>query len=361
MDMLNYSAQAIEAFLAFRDGAKRFNYDTDAKLIEWLCDAISHSQKFRLPDGGRLLDPQRTVGKEDAQKIADLYRLPFPETLIEYSVTENISWLRDNLNNEGIGRSTKRMALAIDSNSSFLAKMPAPEENKRAMERVSSATPGAFIFSLFTVDSGDGRQNWNVPATMMFYPYGGGVAKPDFTGQIGSLVAEKLNYSSVEKNGYAFLMIPFSFMPSLVDMMVSQLGLPGFIANQISDNADEGTAMVEFCSVVNCSNVSSSRVSPPQNLNKKRIKSGKTPLFEYHVLELSVDAGRGGVSSRRDGNGGVVGPDRVSPRVHLRRGHIRRLHDSGRVVWVNAAVVGAKDRGVVVKDYAVSVKTSAAK
>jgi hypothetical protein len=46
------------------------------------------------------------------------------------------------------------------------------------------------------------------------------------------------------------------------------------------------------------------------------------------------------------------GGTHASPRVHLRRGHIRRL--PGKNIWVNATIVGNSDLGVVIKDYSVT-------
>jgi hypothetical protein len=52
-------------------------------------------------------------------------------------------------------------------------------------------------------------------------------------------------------------------------------------------------------------------------------------------------------------SGAGVGGTHASPRIHLRRGHIRHLPRKN--VWVNATVVGRRT-GVVMKDY--SVKAS---
>lgn len=100
--------------------------------------------------------------------------------------------------------------------------------------------------------------------------------------------------------------------------------------------------VVEFCCALSCSNVDfKDTVQPPQQLNRARAKKGLTEFFSYHVLTV------GGGSHGSSGGGGT----HASPRVHLRRGHIRRLPDKR--VWVNACVVGDKSRGMVVKDYAV--------
>ena len=75
---------------------------------------------------------------------------------------------------------------------------------------------------------------------------------------------------------------------------------------------------------------------------KKREAKGKVPFFTYKVLTLKP-------SKRSSGEG--LGGTHASPRVHLRRGHIRRLPDKR--IWVNGCVVGDKSKGMVVKDYAV--------
>ncbi|WP_339799669.1 hypothetical protein [uncultured Marinobacter sp.] len=104
--------------------------------------------------------------------------------------------------------------------------------------------------------------------------------------------------------------------------------------------------VVEFLSALACSN--SLTVDEPSNrhrLNKKRIKQGKPPFYSYKILKISQDR-----MNSRQGLGGSHQP----PRVHLRRGHIRRLPN--KTVWVNAAVVGDKSKGFVAKDYAVAAQ-----
>ena len=81
-------------------------------------------------------------------------------------------------------------------------------------------------------------------------------------------------------------------------------------------------------------------------LNVKRKKKGRELFFEYRTLKLYSDAVT------------YVGPTldkhrfRVSPKLHLRRGHVRRLHAGG-TTFVRAAIIGKKKRGMVVKDYQV--------
>ena len=96
--------------------------------------------------------------------------------------------------------------------------------------------------------------------------------------------------------------------------------------------------------VLGCSNVGTIETAAPSALNKKRAKAGKFPIIEYKTLVVQLGASRNG---RQDAGG-----THASPRVHLRRGHVRRL-DYGRRVWVQACVVGST-HGIVLKDYKLS-------
>lgn len=95
--------------------------------------------------------------------------------------------------------------------------------------------------------------------------------------------------------------------------------------------------------VMACSNVRAQEHKPAEALNKKRTKAGKLPLVSYKTLEIIAPGER----CEKPTAGGT----HASPRVHLRRGHIRMLGDR-RTVWVQACVVGSK-HGMVVKDYRV--------
>lgn len=101
------------------------------------------------------------------------------------------------------------------------------------------------------------------------------------------------------------------------------------------------TILAQFLSALSCSNTCTRPGNPPSvSLNAKRRKKGKTPFFSYTELTLS---------SERYADAPGQGSAHGSPRVHLRRGHIRRLPD--KTVWVNAHVVGDKNKGLVHKDY----------
>jgi len=113
------------------------------------------------------------------------------------------------------------------------------------------------------------------------------------------------------------------------------------------DQADWGSMLVDIFRVIevfSCCNVKYVEHYAPKHINRQREKKGKPPIFGYRTLHLMVDE----ISTRGDG----LKTDRTSPRLHLRRGHIRRL-DDGRRIWVRSAVVGEKKNGFVHKDYSV--------
>lgn len=106
--------------------------------------------------------------------------------------------------------------------------------------------------------------------------------------------------------------------------------------------------LLRFLTVLNCTNVEIAEIPAPKFLNKKRIKKGKLPLYTYKTLVLKT-------RQQRFINNGYGTHD--SPRIHLRRGHIKRRKTGN--FWWEPHVVGDKSRGVVVKDYKVEESLSA--
>jgi len=98
-------------------------------------------------------------------------------------------------------------------------------------------------------------------------------------------------------------------------------------------------------SVIACSNIEYETVAAPKYLNRKRVKKGKLPVFEYKKLKLHV-------GEKVTTQSGGEFTDRSSPRFHLRRGHIRKL-PSGNQTWVSPCAVGDISKGRIEKEYKV--------
>lgn len=103
--------------------------------------------------------------------------------------------------------------------------------------------------------------------------------------------------------------------------------------------------IVDLCCALACSNIHQTTIAPSDHRLARRARAGKAPLFSYKILEVEQDTSVNG--------GGYQVGERNSPRTHLRRGHIRRLHD-GRIVWVQACVVRGETPGIVIKDYQIN-------
>jgi hypothetical protein len=120
-------------------------------------------------------------------------------------------------------------------------------------------------------------------------------------------------------------------------MYKEQMGLMG---ESLQHDMHRAAAMF---ALLETSNVSATVVSAPLKLNKKRHKKKRTPFFEYRVLEIDL-------FKPRVVSVGVHGDRRESPKMHMRRGHPRTLHD-GREIKIPAMIVGDKEKGFILKDY----------
>lgn len=134
-------------------------------------------------------------------------------------------------------------------------------------------------------------------------------------------------------------------LPEAVAELVLTGGQAGALDGLSADLMDEVNAYTDLCYALACRNVVTERREQPAALNKARLRAGKLPFRDFHVLKLSTEGAEG--SGFGSGHG--------SPRAHLRRGHIRRLRHLGpdRVTWVNATMVRGSGGGFADKAYAV--------
>lgn len=95
--------------------------------------------------------------------------------------------------------------------------------------------------------------------------------------------------------------------------------------------------------VFSCSNVIQVDNPPPKYINAKRKARGKVPFFSYRTIHIT-----GETEEKKTGSGG----SHSSPRLHFRRGHIRRIGD-GKRIWVRGCLVGDKSKGFSGHDYTV--------
>lgn len=108
--------------------------------------------------------------------------------------------------------------------------------------------------------------------------------------------------------------------------------------------------LLSFLVLLNCKNIITEKILAPERLNKKRRKSGKIELFDYHVLNIIIPSKKRGYS------------EKTTPlshnRVHLCRGHFKEYTSEhplfGKytgLYWWQPHIRGQNRDGVVMKDY----------
>lgn len=337
--VLNYSAHAIED-LRRLSRELQFTWAMSSMIMSKLADILEKSVKFILPNAGQLLDPA-----DLKQAHLELLKLPFPCVAFE------APWQREGVDEyESIltlgelprTSATRRIALCWELGSEFgLSEEMTNNFGQKYPEG------GVFVVPIFWQEA-----EWQPTTLGAFLPYDN---RPDLAtskSKASAIAISKViladaaigrrNKGTIGGEFEIFHVLPEAFQQSLssfdcLDDALAQLGH--------FDTRDEIQMVVQACSVLNCANVGTAKIEAPVALNKKRMATGKQPFFSYHVLQLS------GTSHSADGvrhNG-----THASPRMHLRRGHLRRLAD--KTVWISASVVNANSpRGVVVKDYQIN-------
>ena len=332
---LNYCAHAIED-LRELEAILRGAAPESARVFRRLIDMLQHSVKFILPNCCDLIDPN-----ELRQAHLDLTRLPFPCVAFE------APWEKED-GIEQLGEfqqtpATKRIALCWEASPEY--------ELLPGLNSILEAFPegGVFVLPIYW---GPEHRRWTVALGGSFVPYENTMqdVKPE-----ESLPASRIAHAATIEAGLTkskakhFRAEPFYLLPEFYEKTLAAYGgnREKAYAQIILDSRDEVQAVVQACSVINCANVTTAEISASAALNKKRQEKGKQPFFSYKVLQLSDER-------REAGKGGASG-NHASPRMHLRRGHLRRLES--KVVWVRPAMVNAgSNTGVVLKDYAVQPK-----
>ncbi len=332
---LNYCAHAIEDMREL-EAILRGAAPESARVFRRLIDMLQHSVKFILPNCCDLIDPN-----ELRQAHLDLTRLPFPCVAFE------APWEKED-GIEQLGEfqqtpATKRIALCWEASPEY--------ELLPGLNSILDAFPegGVFVLPIYW---GPEYRRWTVALGGSFVPYENTIQDMKLE---ESLPASRIAHAATIEAGLTkakakqFRAEPFYLLPEFYEKTLAEYDgdREKAYAQIILDSRDEVQTVVQACSVINCANVTTAEISAPAALNKKRQEKGKQPFFSYKVLQLSDER-------REVGNGGAGG-NHASPRMHLRRGHLRRLER--KVVWVRPAMVNAgSNTGVVLKDYAVQPK-----
>jgi hypothetical protein len=331
---LNYSAHAIEDM---KDMARRLppHFVQSKAAIRLVSDMLRRSVKFILPNCAELLDPLHV-----SQAHVDLLKLPFPLVAFE------APWQNTSAGDAGFldhYTSSRRIALCWEPE----ATPPELAHLNLIVDRFQQG--GVFVQPISWLDK---LGIWSVGIGGLFVPYENSLDEVDQSNvnPLSARAMEALNGAGLlPKKPRQLKAEPYILQSEHFEAVIAKSSRENGFSNIMNDTRDEGIALIQACAVLNCANVATKDIEAPAKLNKSRIAKGKQPFFSYKVLELTADRAVAGGAG--DGTG-----THASPRLHLRRGHLRRLPE--KTIWVRAAMIGAASgNGAVSKEYRLAKNT----
>lgn len=295
----------------------------DREGIAFIADLLNRAEVFVLPDAGTLLDRDRPR----PQVPPIMFNPPFPVVALEYRAVE--TGRRDAVYEATT--SSRRIALAWLFDGMFPGGVRYPD----------APEPGSGVV-IASICYFDDLKRWVPVAGAVMVPFDTIYAKAEPSNyrtamlKNGRINRTQFNAEALQMGGLMAL------MPEWLGRTVQGHGWQTAMEMLSADLMDEVNAYLDMAIALACTNVSSVRCPQPDKLNKARMKSGKPPLKDFHVLNIAGEKPLGA-------NGGSAGASR---RTHLRRGHVRRL-SSERVTWVNSCIVTGNKTGFADKNYAV--------
>ena len=317
----NYAAQA-ERYIVKNYGQTPSMAEEYSLIEKRFLNPIKNSVHFALPDTGVIFDDgYRGIRGEEV-------RLPFPSITLEYYFPYGNGQLE-----KGQLYSSKRLILATEYTSEQVA-LEYPEYD------FDFGEPDMMWIAVYGASFIPEDDFWGVEPFGWLMP---SAWDRQFVKKDGKTVFTQRFQDSREGVGVNGYVLPL--MKSILEKVYEQEGEIG-IQDCVKDIGNETATILELCEALSCSNVHHRVIeSIDPAVNQRRIRDGKVPMYETRTLWIDVP-NFDNVSVEWQG-----GTHR-SPRQHLRRGHIRNIH-SGKKVWVNATVVGAKENGMIKKDYAI--------
>lgn len=303
-----------------------------AKTIELLLTWLRQSAKFAFPQGAELVAME---GLDSS--YFDNLRPPFPICSLEIYHEPNGKLITEGALVEST--STRRISLIVQAD---LAR----KADVWWASRIALQTE-LLVFSFYYYDQ---EKIWALA------PSAAGLTKvaaeeivPIDQAPDKALVNALLGADLISKKANSAPINLITVLPEFRMAMQEQMGADAAQTRIGLDLRDEVTAAIEFCLLMNCSNIRPKEIKASEALNKKRAKSGKIPFFSHHVIVVDDATNKQGATSQEDSFTGV------QMRSHARRGHIRRLQ-SGKTTFVRPTIVGKASLGFVEKTYQVNAK-----
>jgi hypothetical protein len=315
----NYCTHAIESLAkwswAFSPSGPSDKLVADVKsMTAECCVLLNRAEKFLLPEWGRIFDQDEMAVMSD---LPTMNRLPYPVIAAEYEC----DYEKHNTMLPGELQSTRRISLNVEE-AALAALAPFTYQwIRNTRPQVNMERPELDIGFVC------------IPICY-FEPTGGLWVPPPAVAIFRSKDRPQDHITDV-------------VITPLGQDAYSMFPLEQRLRRAQRDVNDECIAAIHLLLGLSLDRVTHTTIPAPSKLNKKRARSGKPLLYEYKVLDIVSDL----MASPREVVGRPHG-SHASPRMHKRRGHLRRLSET-RVTWVRNTIVGKPGRGEITKDYSV--------
>jgi hypothetical protein len=271
---LNYCAHAIDYLNSYPELMMHENPES-AHGLRCVLELLERSIKFVLPNCCELID-RDSLG----QAHLELMKLPYPVVALE------APWDTGKAPVELAGAeqtsAPKRIALCWEPSEDTLFT----EELRLVAERHSNR--GVFVLPIYCTADGI----WCANTAGAFLPY-----LNEFVNLRSSTVPESTSIAHqalidagiISKEKYRALKADvFLVLPEFFDRSVDRLGSEERALAEVQlDCRDEINMVIQTMSVLNCANVKTFEVTPPQKLNKKRIQNKRIPFLHTKYCSLT--------------------------------------------------------------------------
>jgi hypothetical protein len=338
---LNYPAAAARGLERFiEDGKQELN-----RLIAWdqpVHPDMAHDilscerflgllrfplcEHFQLPEGGHLFNDELKAIRGKPVK------LPYPLISISYRVDTQSPRDSNTFDGSKLVHVPKRVAVAIE-----LAREQLPVN---ARDVFPGCQRVCMVMAIFATE-GD---NWRPCMSVVLLP----TDKWDGTGFEGETV-ETPSFMTDNKCDSSFVGKISVMLPWHYRQAVKMHGEDYALRSIHHDIAGEVEAVLELCEALSCSNVYEASIQEPRlQVNARRIREGKLPLWRTKVLKVRVPRGR----EQKPWQGG----HHDTPGYHICMGYTRRVpwSNGAETQWIQDYGRGDPAKGVIKKTYRVT-------
>jgi len=341
--VLNYRSQILNMFDHLTSLIDEAFQPEEAGNIKQIVRDVKEATVFELPQNGQFIEGQNLYDlMED-----DLFNMPFPSTLFEFPFDD--IYFKPGTNTTV---SSKRAVLILDSQQ--LEHHPTIKQVLRQRPELTHPDHPGFLMVL-PISYMDADCSFKEEILSPEFLEMTGDAKGAWTPSPVWAVIEKVTKGEDLKQqherqaqqqdlGPNAVILPFfvrlyPVASSLFEHYMEQdeEAFEEAHRHMLSDVTDEVVALCNFLVTLSCTNVKTHKQAAPAKLNKKRARTGKHLIPEIHTLVI--------INTQPSTNARVNQQtenyrDRVSPKAHLRRGHIRRLL-TGKRTWVRPSMIGS--------------------